>query len=50
MSNDEDVEEEVSESQKLSARDKKEIQEGACVNCALVSILFMLITITIMIL
>ena len=32
--------EEVAESQKLSKRDKKEIQEGLCVNCALVSILF----------
>ena len=32
--------EEVAESQKLSPQDKKEIKEGLCVNCALISILF----------
>jgi hypothetical protein len=32
--------EEVAESQKLSPQDKKEIKEGLCVNCAVVSILF----------
>jgi hypothetical protein len=36
-------EDEVVESQKLSDRDKKEIQDGACVNCALVSIIFTII-------
>jgi hypothetical protein len=41
----EEEKEEVSQSQKLSARDKKELQNGACVNCALVSFLFMIITI-----
>jgi hypothetical protein len=40
--------EEVTESQKLSPRDKKEIQEGACVNCALLSFIFMVITIMVM--
>jgi len=34
-------EKEVAESKKLSERDKKEIQDGACVNCALISIVFM---------
>ncbi len=42
--------EEVTDSQKLSPRDKKEIQEGACVNCALVSIIFMIASFFIMIL
>ncbi|MFX1561268.1 MAG: hypothetical protein ACFFBL_11830 [Promethearchaeota archaeon] len=38
---------EVAESQKLSKRDKKEIEEGLCVNCAFVSILitiFLMVT------
>ncbi len=39
-SNKKKEDEEVAESQKLSPRDKKEIEEGLCVNCALVSILF----------
>ena len=34
---DKEKEEEVAESQKLSKRDKQEIQEGLCVNCALLS-------------
>ena len=34
---DKEKEEEVAESQKLSSKDKKEIQEGLCVNCALIS-------------
>ena len=34
---DEEKEEEVAESQKLSSRDKKEIKEGLCVNCALLT-------------
>ncbi len=42
--------EEVADSQKLSPRDKKEIQEGACVNCALVSLIFMIVTVFVMIL
>ena len=46
----EEENEEVSESQKLSAQDKKELQRGACVNCALVSILFTLVTILAMVL
>ena len=33
----EEKEEEVAESQKLSPKDKKEIEEGLCVNCALLS-------------
>ncbi|MFW9909758.1 MAG: hypothetical protein ACFFEF_14395 [Candidatus Thorarchaeota archaeon] len=37
-----DEEKELAESQKLSKRDKKEIQDGACVNCALITILFMI--------
>jgi len=34
---DKDKDEEVAESQKLSSRDKKEIKEGLCVNCALLT-------------
>jgi hypothetical protein len=34
---DNEKEEEVAESQKLSSRDKKEIKEGLCVNCAFLS-------------
>jgi len=37
-------EKEIAESQKLSKRDKKEIEQGLCVNCAVVSILLMIIT------
>ena len=46
----EEEKEQVSESQKLSARDKKELQDGACVNCALLSFIFMIITIMVMVL
>ena len=42
--------EEVAESQKLSPRDKKEIQEGLCVNCALVSIIFTILLMITMVL
>ncbi len=42
-------EEEIVESQKLSARDKKEIQEGACVNCAAASIVLTLVIYILMI-
>ena len=41
--------EEVAESQKLTAQDKKELQRGACVNCALVSIIFMIVSVLVMI-
>ncbi|MFX1484311.1 MAG: hypothetical protein ACFFCP_14110 [Promethearchaeota archaeon] len=34
---DKEKEEEVTESQKLTPKDKKEIEEGLCVNCAIVS-------------
>lgn len=34
---DKEKEEEVAESQKLSSKDKKEIKEGLCVNCALLT-------------
>ena len=37
-------EREIAESKKLSERDKKEIERGLCVNCAVVSILLMIIT------
>ena len=43
-------EEEIAESQKLSDRDKKEIQEGLCVNCAIVSILFTILLMVTMVL
>ncbi|MHA3962173.1 MAG: hypothetical protein AM325_001430 [Candidatus Thorarchaeota archaeon SMTZ1-45] len=46
----ENKEEEVAESQKLSKRDKKEIEEGLCVNCALVSILFTILMFVTMVL
>ena len=46
----EEENDDVTESQKLSPRDKKEIQEGACVNCALISIVFMIATIFVMLL
>jgi hypothetical protein len=42
--------EDVVESQKLTPKDKKEIQEGACVNCALVSFIFIVVSALIMIL
>lgn len=42
--------EEIAESQKLSDRDKKEIQEGLCVNCAIVSILFTILLMVTMVL
>ena len=33
--------EEIVDSQKLSDRDKKEIKEGLCVNCAIFAFIFM---------
>ncbi len=47
---DEKKDDEVAESQKLSPRDKKEIEEGLCVNCALVSILFTILMMITMVL
>lgn len=47
---DEKKDEEIAESQKISDRDKKEIQEGLCVNCALVSILFTILLMVTMVL
>lgn len=41
---------EISESQKLSKRDKKAIEDGACVNCAVVMFLFMIMTMLAMVL
>jgi hypothetical protein len=46
----ENEDEEVVESQKLSDRDKREIQEGLCVNCAVVSILFTILLMVTMVL
>ncbi|TXT55325.1 MAG: hypothetical protein BAJATHORv1_40236 [Candidatus Thorarchaeota archaeon] len=37
---DKKTDEEVAESQKLTPKDKQELQEGACVNCVLLSIIF----------
>jgi hypothetical protein len=42
--------EEISESQKLTPRDKKEIQEGACVNCGVATFLFVVAVMTAMLL
>ena len=47
---DDKKDEEVAESQKLSPRDKKEIKEGLCVNCAFVSILFTILIMVTMVL
>jgi len=35
----EDDKDEIQESQKMSKRDRKEIEEGACVNCAIAGII-----------
>ena len=35
----EEEKDEIVESQKLSARDKKEISQGACVNCGIVMVI-----------
>jgi hypothetical protein len=42
--------EEVTESQKMSPRDKKELQEGACVNCVIFGVIFMVVSILTMML
>jgi len=46
----EDDKDEVQESQKLSKRDKKEIEEGICVNCAIASIIVTILMIFAMVL
>ena len=43
-------EKDIAESQKLSKRDKKEIQDGACVNCVIVSFVFMAISVIVLLL
>ncbi len=40
-----DENEEVADSQKMSKRDKKELQEGACVNCVILGVIFMIVSI-----
>lgn len=47
---DKENEDDVAESQKLSKRDKKEIQEGLCVNCALVSFVLTILMMVVMVL
>ena len=39
-----DEKDEVVESQKMSKRDKKELQEGACVNCVIFGVIFMILS------
>ncbi len=46
----EEDKDEVQESQKLSKRDKREIEEGACVNCAVASIIVTILMIFAMVL
>jgi len=43
-------EEETQESQKLTPRDKKEIGEGACVNCAVAFLVLLAVTVVAMVL
>jgi len=45
-----DEKEELADSQKLSKRDKKELQDGACVSCAIFLFVFMFAAIAAMIL
>ncbi|MHA2024319.1 MAG: hypothetical protein ACW98U_00340 [Candidatus Thorarchaeota archaeon] len=47
---DKENDDDVAESQKLSKRDKKEIQEGLCVNCALVSFVLTILMMVVMVL
>ena len=35
----EDDKDEIQESQKMSKRDRREIEEGACVNCAIAGVI-----------
>ncbi|MFW9968521.1 MAG: hypothetical protein ACFFEA_15340 [Candidatus Thorarchaeota archaeon] len=44
-----DDKEEVTESQKMSKRDKQELQEGACVNCVILGVIFMVVSILTMV-
>jgi hypothetical protein len=41
---------EVIESQKMSKKDKQELQEGACVNCVVFAAIFMILSILVMVL
>ena len=41
---------EVVESQKMSKKDKQELQEGACVNCVVFGVIFMIVSILAMVL
>ncbi|MCF2138229.1 MAG: hypothetical protein K9W43_13440 [Candidatus Thorarchaeota archaeon] len=50
MSKEKEKTDETVESQKLSARDKREIQEGACVNCAVASFVLIVLTLVAMLL
>ena len=47
---DDNKDEEIAESQKLSDRDKKEIKEGLCVNCAVLSFVFTILMMVAMVL
>jgi len=47
---DKENEDDIAESQKLSKRDKKEIQERLCVNCALVSFVITILMMVVMVL
>ncbi len=47
---DDSEEKDIAESQKLSKQDKKRIQDGACVNCAVVTFLFMFVMMVAMVL
>lgn len=40
-----DEKEDVVDSQKMSKRDKQELQEGACVNCVIFGVIFMIMSI-----
>jgi hypothetical protein len=46
----EDDNDEIQESQKMSKRDRREIEEGACVNCAIASIIVTILIIFAMVL
>ncbi|MHA1770585.1 MAG: hypothetical protein ACTSYL_10510 [Candidatus Thorarchaeota archaeon] len=50
MPKEKEPKDETVDSQKLSARDKREIQEGACVNCAIASFILIVITVVAMLL
>jgi hypothetical protein len=46
----EEDKDEIVESQKMSKKDKQELQEGACVNCVVFGVIFMIISILAMVL